>query len=71
MPSKKKIVKKVAEKKVAEKKIRPPKQVFIAYDVGSGDPMSVHPSKKVANSNKYSQDKVAGPYVLVERVRNK
>lgn len=63
--------KKVAKKKTATKTIRPPKQVFISYDAHDGRPVEVYPSKKAAVEEKFGLDLIAGPYVLVERVRNK
>lgn len=60
--------KKIAVKTKAPKEKRPPRQFFIAYETATGEYTSHHPTRKDAKEHLMPGEKIAGPYVLAERV---
>lgn len=55
---------------MAEKTKRPPRQVWLTIDE-KGLPTGGHTTRKQARKDARKTERVAGPYVLAERVRER
>lgn len=61
----------MATKKKTTKAKRPPRVLWLVYPAATGDEGFTVGTKAAAEKNASSTDRIVGPYVLAERVRER